>query len=139
MGHSNRTFADFVDLLHAYGVDCLIDIRRHPVSSRFPHFNKKHLERHLPANNIVYLWFGDALGGMRDPDYQAYMHTEAFREGLQQVERATHERLTALMCAEKYPQDCHRRFVAEQLAVSGWRVSHIITKGICVAQQSELL
>jgi uncharacterized protein (DUF488 family) len=30
------------------------------------------------------------------------------------------------MCAERLPQQCHRRFIAAALEARGWRVLHLI-------------
>jgi len=33
---------------------------------------------------------------------------------------------TAILCAERFPWKCHRRFIGVELARRGWRVVHII-------------
>ena len=62
IGHSNRTFEEFVRLLKRYKIELLIDIRRYP-SSRFRWFCRDYLEANLPKYNISYKVFS-ALGAL---------------------------------------------------------------------------
>jgi uncharacterized protein (DUF488 family) len=75
IGHSSRTFDDFLSLLREFSISVLVDIRRFPGSRKFPHFNRQSLEATLsafsetsplggPASGIEYLWLED-LGGRR--------------------------------------------------------------------------
>jgi uncharacterized protein (DUF488 family) len=62
IGHSTRSLEQMVDLLEAYGVQHLLDVRRHTGSRRCPHFTGQHLARALPARGIAYTHFPE-LGG----------------------------------------------------------------------------
>ncbi|MHB1953781.1 MAG: DUF488 family protein [Sulfobacillus sp.] len=55
VGHSNISFAEFLDLLRLHAVDCLVDVRSYPGSRRFPHFSRSFLEKELPANGTKYV------------------------------------------------------------------------------------
>lgn len=64
IGHSNRSFEDFLSLLKVFKVCVVADIRRYPSSRKFPHFNREALLKLLSEQNIRYIWL-EALGGRR--------------------------------------------------------------------------
>ena len=41
IGHSTRTQEEFLELLQAFQIDQLVDVRRYPGSRKYPHFNKE--------------------------------------------------------------------------------------------------
>ena len=125
VGHSNRTLGELVSLLKHYRIQVLVDVRRYPVSRRYPWFNREVLEERLPERGIEYIWLGDLLGGL-GRDFREYMCSKEYRRGLGVLEEVASSRLTAFMCAERYWRRCHRRFIAESLYRRGWRVVHII-------------
>lgn len=52
IGHSNRSFEEFLFLLNEYKIQAIADIRRYPSSRKFPHFNQKLLRELLEAEKI---------------------------------------------------------------------------------------
>src|SRR5688572_21615605 len=66
IGHSTRTSAEFVALLKEWSVQLLVDVRRFPMSRRYPHFNREALAAALPMEGIGYL-HEEVLGGRRQP------------------------------------------------------------------------
>ena len=46
---------------------------------------------------------------------------------------------TCIMCLEKNPRNCHRRYIAEELHRRGFRVLHIIDLGIVLKHTSTML
>ena len=48
VGHSNRTLREFLDLLRAFRVRRLVDVRKFRKSRAFPHFNERRLGTALP-------------------------------------------------------------------------------------------
>lgn len=56
----------FVDILDGNDVGLLVDVRSHPGSSRYPHFNRAALQRRLGRR---YHFLGDRLGGRMDGVY----------------------------------------------------------------------
>jgi uncharacterized protein (DUF488 family) len=54
VGHSTLPIERFVDLLHAYGIECLADIRTVPRSRHNPQFNGDALGHALKPENINY-------------------------------------------------------------------------------------
>ncbi len=126
IGHSNRSLAAFLELLKDHGIEQLFDLRRFPVSSKFPHFNREYLEAELNRHGIAYMYFGETLGGYRTGGYEMYMSTSAFQEGLRDLQQKARDKRSCLMCAEMLYFRCHRRFVSDALVRNGWEVIHII-------------
>ena len=52
VGHSTRPIEELVDMLRAAGVRLLVDVRRYPVSRRYPHFSRPALAGSLAAAGI---------------------------------------------------------------------------------------
>ncbi|MCC6726876.1 MAG: DUF488 domain-containing protein [Saprospiraceae bacterium] len=50
IGHSNLTAEDFLRLLKAHGIDCVVDVRSTPASQYNPQFNKPVLAKFLKEN-----------------------------------------------------------------------------------------
>jgi uncharacterized protein (DUF488 family) len=136
IGHSTRSLEELVDLLRDHDVTQLVDVRHFPRSRRNPQFNVERLESDLPAQGIAYAWMGETLGGLRKGGYEAYMETEGFRRGLDELEALVRQRTTAIMCAEIVWFRCHRRFIARQMVARGYRVGHIVRRGKPVYEES---
>ena len=64
IGHSTRSFEEFVAMLHSFHIELVVDVRSYPGSRRYPHFNKEILVKSLPENGIEYLHML-GLGGRR--------------------------------------------------------------------------
>ena len=146
VGHSDRPLADFLDLLTAMGAAGVADVRSHPASRRFPWFTAEPLAEALAAAGIAYKAFGRSLGGRRSlPDsgvhpaleprwrpYAEHMGTAVFRDGMSSLLawEATLPGPVALLCAERDPDHCHRRLVADWLvAVAARPVVHWLDRG----------
>src|ERR1039457_2367292 len=141
IGHSTRTLEEFIGLLQAHGVTCVVDVRTIPRSRHNPQFNKASLPRSLAKVGLGYVHL-PGLGGLRHthPDsvnvgwrnasfrgFADYMQTPEFEQGLQElIQLATRERI-ALMCAEAVPWRCHRSLIADALLVRGIRTEDIMS------------
>lgn len=125
LGASDNAPEDFLQLLKEFGVEAVVDVRRFP-ASRFPHFDGKALEDLLRHSHLTYVNLGEELGSYRPGGYESHMLTVEFKRGMEQLERIASEKPTAIMCAERLPWKCHRRFIAFELMERGWRVVHII-------------
>jgi uncharacterized protein (DUF488 family) len=142
LGHSTRGLADFSSVLQAHEIELLEDIRAFPMSRRYPHFNREHLELWLPEIGTDYVWERE-LGGRRGKqmsreqspnlalrndsfrNYADYMLSEQFQSAAERlVERAEKQR-TAIMCAELLYFRCHRMLVSDYLVSHGHKVLHI--------------
>jgi len=127
LGTSNRTLEEFLEILKFYKIQAVADVRRWATSQRFPHFKKENLAKVLPESGISYYHFED-LGGYRIENYENYMKTEAFGSALKKLIDVAKRELTCMICAEKFPWRCHRRFIARALEELGVEVIHIIEK-----------
>lgn len=147
IGHSSRTFAEFLALLQGQGVERIADVRRYPGSRAHPHFNPEPLAAALEEAGIEY-WPFPELGGRRAPlphsantiwrhpnfrGYADYMDSAEFGVGLERLVRAAGERRTALLCSEAVWWRCHRAMIADALKASGAEVLHIMDHGKVVA------
>ncbi len=125
LGTSNRTAEEFLALLNRWGIRRIVDVRRFP-TSKFEHFKKENLESLLKAAGFEYKYFGDKLGGFRSGGYEAFAQTEQFSQALSELEEIASAAPTAVVCAERFPWRCHRRYIGFALADRGWDVVHVI-------------
>lgn len=149
IGHSTRSFEEFLGILKAYGIELLIDIRSWPYSGRNPQFNIDKLEKELPTHGIAYEWLGKELGGRRSRglgknspnkgwkskgfrNYADYALGEEFRKGINKLLKLAEGKRTAIMCAEKFYWGCHRRILADHLLSMGHKVTHIVDEKRCI-------
>ncbi|NJD55587.1 MAG: DUF488 domain-containing protein [Nitrospirae bacterium] len=128
IGTGLRSFEDFIEILLSYEIRAIIDVRSYP-KSKLSHFNGQTLSSLLGTNGISYSSLGKELGGLRKGGYTAYIITEEFREGVRALERIASEALSAIICAERFPWKCHRKWISLELQKHGWEVRHIIDKG----------
>ena len=142
VGHSNKAFVEFLEILRAHGVERVVDVRRFPASRKWPHFNDASLETSLPEAGIDYAGAPD-LGGRRKarPDsphtawrveafrgYADFMDTPDFAAGLDRVMALGKQLRSTLMCAEALPWRCHRSLIADALLARGWDVLEILSE-----------
>lgn len=126
VGHSTRSLDEIASLLHKHDVEVLVDVRRFPRGKRQPHLARENLSKEFPLRGIDYLWMGESLGGFRSGGYEAFMESEEFRKGVDELSAVAATRATAVMCAEIVWFRCHRRFIARALNERGWRIVHIV-------------
>ncbi len=127
LGTDRRSEEDFIEILNSHGIECVIDIRRFP-TSKLSHFKKESLEASLRADGIKYFFMGEGLGGYRKGGYASYVLTPEFSNEIDKLIKIIETCLSAIICAEKFPWKCHRRWIARALRKKGWRVIHIIEK-----------
>jgi uncharacterized protein (DUF488 family) len=143
IGHSTRTLDEFIELLKAYHVTLVVDVRSVPRSRHNPQFNKETLPNTLKLAEVRYIQMPE-IGGLRRPKrdsvnlawrnktfrgYADYMQTKEFTEQLLKIIALAQEDCVAIMCAEALPWRCHRSLIADALVVRNVKVEHIISKG----------
>ena len=128
IGHSNRSVEKFLALLSEHNIEVLIDIRSFP-TSKIEHFKREAMEKWLLEHGVEYVWIGKELGGYRRGGYAAHMKTRLFREGVKKLLDLARERCVCVMCMEKNPKYCHRRFLTAYLEKKGIEVVHILEMG----------
>lgn len=143
IGHGNRRLDEFFSVLTERTIQSLVDVRAQPFSRRFPHFATDALRESAEDLGIVYHWAGRRLGGRRstEPDsphhalerglrgYADYMETDRFQESATQLARLATKSTTAILCAERSPERCHRRLIADYLTLRGVEVVHLMDRG----------
>ena len=142
IGHSTRTLPEFVEMLKAYHVTLVVDVRSVPRSRHNPQFNKETLPNALKLEGVSYVHM-PGIGGLRRPKsdsvntawdnksfrgYADFMQTKEFIEQLLDLIAFARENHVAVMCAEALPWRCHRSVIADALVVRNVKVEHIISK-----------
>jgi uncharacterized protein (DUF488 family) len=143
IGHSTRTIPEFVELLRAGEVECVVDIRTVPRSRTNPQYNLDALPAELGRHEIAHARIAE-LGGLRGRsagmpaevnafwnnrsfhNYADYALTPPFRDGLDQLLELSRTQRTAIMCAEAVWWRCHRRIVADYLIQAGHGTYHLM-------------
>jgi uncharacterized protein (DUF488 family) len=124
VGLGSRDLGTLLELLAVARVKRVVDIRRYPSSLRHPHHDAPALHAALRSAGYEVAFMGDLLGGDRRGGFERYMATGGFLRGLARLEAAAAEAPTAVLCAEREPDRCHRRFIAAALEGRGWRIAH---------------
>lgn len=127
VGTSNRSIQEFLEVLTTFGIQRVVDVRRFPIS-RFDHFTRENVSLELEQAGLEYDFFGDSLGGYRSGGYRGYMETDTFQDALSEVEELGEKERLVILCAEKLPWRCHRRFIGTALQEREWKVIHILEK-----------
>ena len=148
IGHSTRTFEEFLSLLQEHDIALLVDVRTFPFSRRHPHFNTEVFAERLRAAGVEYR-HEKALGGRRgkqpgaDPslnagwevpgfkNYADYALGAEFRRALDTLIVSASARPTAYMCSEAVWWRCHRRIITDHLLARGIPVHHILGANAC--------
>ena len=141
IGHSTRSFDDFVALLHTWRIEVVADVRTAPHSRRNPQFGTEALAARLPTAGITYVRLPE-LGGWRRPragspnagwrhssfrGYADYMLAAEFGAALSSLIALGHRHRVAVMCAEAVPWRCHRSLIAAALVARGCIVRHVLS------------
>ena len=133
VGHGRLGASELSALLHEADVELVVDIRRFPGSRRNPDVASEPLEARLAQDGIGYRW--DArLGGRRtappgppaDPwwqvaafrAYAAHTRTPEFQDGFADLVTSATGSRTVVMCSESVWWRCHRRIVADVVALT---------------------
>jgi uncharacterized protein (DUF488 family) len=149
VGHSNRSWAEFVELLGAWGIEQLVDVRTVPRSRAVPWFWDRRMAVALPKMDISYVHLA-ALGGLRRArkdssnagwqnasfrGYADYMQTEEFEAGLRELNEMRKGARTCVMCSEAVWWRCHRRMIADAETARGIPVRHIMSATLAKAHE----
>lgn len=142
IGHSTHPIEEFIELLHTYGIQEVVDVRTIPMSGYNPQFNKDVLDKSLKKAGIKYRHL-EKLGGLRHTvkdsqnlgwrnksfrGFADYMSTPEFEEGLETLVDIASSEVSAIMCAVAVPWRCHRSLIGDALTKKGWLVKDIMSK-----------
>ena len=143
IGHSSHDLPTFFALLERFDVQHLVDIRRSPRSTRFPHFNMDRLQSECATrSSIIYSFQGETFGarrrrspgdlnsGLIDTDDRAYADHMQRPEFGQAVHGLLERSPLVLLCSENDPEWCHRSLLADFVClVHQLDVIHILFDG----------
>jgi uncharacterized protein (DUF488 family) len=148
IGHSSHDLLTFFSLLKRYNIQEIIDIRRSPRSTHYPHFNIDQLKEECQLrSSFKYSFQGDILGGRRrrrkslgelnngltDSDSRAYadhMQRIEFHQIINELILSSLSSSLVLMCSENNPEQCHRSLLADYLClIHHVHVIHILFNG----------
>lgn len=143
IGHSTHPIEEFLEIIEAYKIELLVDIRHYPGSKHCPQFGKENLKSELEKHSILYIHLPE-LGGRRRPDktsevnsgwrspqfkgYADYMQTHDFKMALQELMTLAQIYTTVMMCSEAVPWRCHRSLVGDALLLHKFNVLDIFSK-----------
>ncbi|HEY5971402.1 MAG TPA: DUF488 domain-containing protein [Pseudoxanthomonas sp.] len=143
IGHSTRSWDEFVALLRQARIELLVDVRRFAGSRRNPQFSGATMGASLAKSNIAYLPLPE-LGGRRPVradsphiawrnasfrGYADYMDTASYLSARTRLAELALSKRTAVMCAEALWWQCHRSLIADDFKADGWRVLHLLAAG----------
>ncbi len=128
----------------------MVDVRSQPYSRFNPQFNCDSFKHTMAYANIDYIFAGEHLGGRpTDPtcykngvvpegradylklvDYGEVMKRDWYQRGIERLLQIAAGRLTAIMCSEEDPMQCHRHhLIARTLLKGDVTVWHIRADG----------
>ena len=138
IGYEGCTLADVLAELRAAKVSLLIDVRAVP-QSRKPGFSKRQLAASLDEQGIGYVH----LQGLGTPKpgrdaaraghpermeriFREHMTSDRAQADLAHARQLVRGTRACLLCFERDPMLCHRRFVAEMVAAdTGQAITHL--------------
>ncbi len=129
LGYDARDTTSFIKILKQLDIGLAVDVRRFP-TSRFPQYTRRLLAITLPDNGIGYEWLGDLLGGYRRGGYAEYMKTQDYWRGIRRllwiIDYGDYTGHPIILCRERVPWRCHRRFISGTLVTLGYEVYHVV-------------
>lgn len=146
VGHGRLDRRQLGELLTDAGVQALVDVRRFPASRTNSDVSGEELSRWLPDIGIGYRW-EQRFGGRRhvpagevslDPwwtvpafrAYAAHTRTPDFGAALDDLVTEADSARVVIMCAESVWWRCHRRLIADVVALTRDRaVLHVMPNG----------
>ncbi len=147
IGHSNQSQEEFLGMLSAFDINCVVDVRTVPASKYSPQFNQEPLRMFLNRNGIEYLHFGEEFGARRSDclddngmvNFEAAVETPNFKHGVTRIIHGLEQDYRiAFMCSEAEPLECHRfALVSRYFHDNGIDVQHI-RKGSVLVSHSDL-
>lgn len=150
IGHSNRSAAEFIELLTDNAAEVVVDVRRLPGSNANPQFNADALEATMAESGID-LRRLEGLTGRRPVNHEIPFAANGWWQNRSFHNYADHalgeefagdlgtllgwgsardaEQRVAVMCSEAVWWRCHRRIIADHLLARDHRVLHVLGKG----------
>lgn len=142
IGHSTHPIEEFIQILNAFGIEKIVDVRTIPKSRHNPQFNEEELREQLLKHAIEYVRL-EGLGGLRHTTktsintawknasfrgYADYMQSPEFTRALEELVDLAKEKRIAIMCAEAVPWRCHRSLIGDALLIRNINVADIFNE-----------
>lgn len=143
IGHSTREWPLLVAMLEAAGITAVVDVRRFAGSRRNPQYSPLAMAPALRHAGIDYVAMAE-LGGRRATHadsrngawrvaafrgYADYIASDEYGLARARLMALARQRRCAVMCAEALWWRCHRRLIADDFSLRGWRVLHLMAPG----------
>jgi uncharacterized protein (DUF488 family) len=139
IGHSTHPIDEFIQILKAYRIEEVVEVRTIPKSRHNPQFNEETLREELRKHDIGYVRM-EGLGGLRHTSntsvntawrnasfrgYADYMQTPEFARAIDELIDLGKRKQFVIMCAEAVPWRCHRSLIGDALLVRNVKVEDI--------------
>jgi uncharacterized protein (DUF488 family) len=125
LGTADRSEAEIAKILSKYQVQVLADIRRSTVSP-LKHLIRENIQKLCKNNRVEYIYLGNELGSDRETGRPHELDPDLYQRGLSILRGIARTRGLLILCHEKDPANCNRRFIAEELAKEGAEVCHLL-------------
>ena len=145
IGYSGFKNNEFVETLHMYNVNLVVDVRSKPYSQYFPDYNKEIFEKFLKDEHVFYRNYAVEFGARQTNnsyyvqgymDFELFSQSDSFLNGFDKIEKTLAKGYTpVLMCAEKDPFNCHRAIlVSRAFSLAGYHIEHLLPNNETVTQ-----
>lgn len=150
IGHGNRSWNDFINIINQYNGKYLVDVRSFPKSKYNPQFDRYTIDKECKKSGIKYIFMGNSLGGRPEnrelydqkgrADYALMSKDIEYIASIERLQRASQlSGNTFIMCSELCPSQCHRsKLIGKTLDDSGVQPIHIDKYGREMSQESVL-
>lgn len=140
IGHSNHPIQTFLDFLHRFHIQLLVDVRSNPYSRYHPQFNYDVFKISVNNENVIYHYGGDKIGGNYSDnnlqftdggvDYSKVECSQKFSQGIDHlIQLGVKHTNVVIMCAENDPFFCHRfGLISHALSKKNIITEHILPK-----------
>jgi len=136
IGYGGRSKKNLLEILKEHNIRVVVDVRSFP-TSKVEDFKRENMAKWLSENSKKYVWLGKELGGYRRGGYEKYMKSDDFKRGIEKLIEIAKKNKTCILCLERNPKYCHRRFIAAYLTHIGIKVVHILKKDAYVCHISD--
>lgn len=125
LGTADRSEAEIAKILSKYQVQVLADIRR-STASPLKHLIRENIQKLCNYNRVEYIYLGNELGSERETRKPNELDPALYQRVLSILKGVARTRGLLILCHEKDPSNCNRRFIAEELAKEGAEVYHLL-------------
>lgn len=118
IGYEKLNFSDFITILKANEITCIVDVRLNNFSMR-TNYRGKNLARELEREGIKYIHIPELGNPYKNTiDWQKlFTHRASLMPAFlfQKLIKLMEEHKIALLCYERNPLECHRSVIANEL------------------------